>query len=48
MTLPLKPFTEAGLEVGDRLRFRADGSGRVVIERIEHLQPGLISLLDTA
>jgi hypothetical protein len=34
MTMPLKPFSEAGLEVGDRLRFRADGPGRVVIERI--------------
>lgn len=38
MTMPLKPFSEAGLEVGDRLRFRADGSGRVVIERIEDVQ----------
>jgi Holliday junction resolvase-like predicted endonuclease len=36
MTLPAKPFSEAGLQVGDRLRFRADGNGRVVIERIEH------------
>jgi PD-(D/E)XK endonuclease len=35
MTMPLKPFSEAGLEVGDRLRFRADGPGRVLIERIE-------------
>jgi len=24
-----------GLEVGDRVRFRADGPGRVVMERIE-------------
>jgi Holliday junction resolvase-like predicted endonuclease len=35
MTLPAKPFSEAGLQIGDRLRFRADGDGRVVIERIE-------------
>jgi hypothetical protein len=35
MTMPLKPFSDAGLSVGDRLRFRADGPGRVVIERIE-------------
>jgi PD-(D/E)XK nuclease superfamily protein len=44
MTMPLKPFSEAGLEVGDRLRFRAGGSGRVVIERIEDVQPGLALL----
>ena len=36
MTMPATPFSEAGLEIGDRLRFRADGAGRVVIERIEH------------
>jgi hypothetical protein len=41
MTMPAKPFSEAGLEVGDRLRFRADGPGRVVIERIDDLEPGL-------
>jgi PD-(D/E)XK endonuclease len=35
MTMPLKPFTDAGLEIGNRLRFRADSPGRVVIERIE-------------
>ena len=45
MTLPAKPFTEAGLQVGDRLRFRADGTGRVVIERIEDAQPKLATLL---
>lgn len=37
MTFPHAPFAEAGLAIGDRLRFRADGSGRVVIERIEAL-----------
>jgi hypothetical protein len=35
MTMPFRPFTEAGLEIGDRLRFRADGPGRVVIDRID-------------
>jgi Holliday junction resolvase-like predicted endonuclease len=45
MTLPAKPFSEAGLQIGDRLRFRADGDGRVVIERIEDTQPELAALL---
>jgi hypothetical protein len=35
ITVPHRPFTEAGLEVGDRIRFRADGPGRVIMERIE-------------
>jgi hypothetical protein len=35
MTLPLRPFAEAGLEIGDRIRFRADGPGRIMLERIE-------------
>jgi Holliday junction resolvase-like predicted endonuclease len=35
MTLPVNPCTEAGLHVGDRVRFRADGPGRIVLERIE-------------
>jgi bifunctional DNA-binding transcriptional regulator/antitoxin component of YhaV-PrlF toxin-antitoxin module len=43
MTMPVKPFSEAGLEIGDRLRFRADGRGRVVVERIEDTQPSLLS-----
>jgi hypothetical protein len=34
MTLPLRPFTDAGLSVGDRVRFRAEGPGRIVLERI--------------
>lgn len=45
MTLPAKPFSEAGLQIGDRLRFRADGDGRVVIERIEDTQPELAAVL---
>jgi hypothetical protein len=54
MTMPHVPFAEAGLETGDRLRFRADGPGRLVVERIEpppadtapagrHPTPGLSS-----
>ena len=35
ITLPHVPFTEAGLKLGDRLRFRADGPGRLVVERID-------------
>ena len=35
MTMPAAPFREAELEIGDRLRFRADGAGRVTTERIE-------------
>lgn len=34
MTMPFRPFSEAGLEIGDRLRFRAEGEGRIVVERI--------------
>jgi hypothetical protein len=34
MTIPARPFIEAELAVGDRLRFRADGAGRGVMERI--------------
>jgi hypothetical protein len=35
MTLPHRPFAESGLEIGDRIRFRADGPGRIVMERID-------------
>ena len=35
MTLAMHPFFEARLEIGDRVRFRADGPGRVILERIE-------------
>ena len=35
MTIPARPYAEAGLEVGDRMRFHADGRGRVIMERIE-------------
>ena len=32
MTLPHSPFAEAGLRIGDRLRFHADGPGRLVVD----------------
>jgi hypothetical protein len=35
MTVPFRPFAEAGLEVGDRIRFRADGPGCVIMQRID-------------
>jgi PD-(D/E)XK endonuclease len=41
ITMPAKPFGEAGLQIGDRLRFRADRPGRVVIERIDPNEPQL-------
>ena len=34
MTIPKEPCEEAGLLAGDRLRVRADGPGRVLLERI--------------
>ncbi len=33
-TIPRRPCEEAGLEAGDRLRVRADGPGRVLLEKI--------------
>ena len=50
MTLPHKPFSEADLAIGDRLRFRADDPGRVVIERIEDdaRQLGLVVVANRA
>jgi hypothetical protein len=35
MTMPLKPFEDAELDIGDRLRFRAVDRGRIVAERID-------------
>jgi hypothetical protein len=35
VTIPSVPFKAAGLQVGDRLHGRADGPGRVILERIE-------------
>jgi PD-(D/E)XK nuclease superfamily protein len=34
-TIPKRPFLEAGLRIGDRMRIRADGDGCLVFERIE-------------
>ena len=34
-TIPKRPCAEAGLRVGDRMRVRADGPGRIVFERAE-------------
>jgi PD-(D/E)XK endonuclease len=34
-TIPKRPCAEAGLEIGDRMRVRADGPGRIVMERAE-------------
>ena len=34
-TIPKRPFVEAGLKTGDRMRVRADGPGVVVFERVE-------------
>jgi PD-(D/E)XK endonuclease len=34
ITLPLGPFEEAQLSLGDRLHVRSDGSGRLVLERV--------------
>jgi hypothetical protein len=35
MTIPQKPFFEAGLVNGSKLQVRADGPGRLVVEQIE-------------
>jgi len=34
-TIPKRPFVEAGLRIGDRMRVRADGEGHLLFERIE-------------
>jgi hypothetical protein len=35
VTIPQRPFLEAGLRIGDRIRAHCDANGRVVLERIE-------------
>ena len=41
VTVPLAPFEEAGLGIGDRMRVSCDGTGRVLLERItENGPPG--------
>lgn len=34
VTIPAEAFVGAGLAVGDRLRARSDGAGRVVLEKV--------------
>jgi PD-(D/E)XK endonuclease len=34
-TIPKRPCTEAGLKIGNRMRVRSDGPGRVLLERAE-------------
>ena len=34
ITIPSVPFRSAGLQAGDRLHARADGAGRVILERV--------------
>jgi bifunctional DNA-binding transcriptional regulator/antitoxin component of YhaV-PrlF toxin-antitoxin module len=34
MTIPKGPCEDAGLTAGDRLRVKADGPGRIVLEQI--------------
>jgi bifunctional DNA-binding transcriptional regulator/antitoxin component of YhaV-PrlF toxin-antitoxin module len=36
ITIPIGAFRGAGLQVGDRLRAKADGQGRVVLERLKY------------
>ena len=35
LTIPKRPCEEAGLRIGDRIRARTDGPGRIVVERAE-------------
>jgi hypothetical protein len=37
--IPVGPFDEAGLSIGDRMRVRAEGPGRVILERIDACAP---------
>jgi PD-(D/E)XK endonuclease len=39
ITIPKRPCAEAGLRIGDRMRVRADGPGRIVFERAETGEP---------
>jgi hypothetical protein len=35
ITIPQRPFFEAGFANGGRVRARADGPGRIIVEQIE-------------
>lgn len=39
LTIPKRPCEEAGLRIGDRVRVRADGPGRITFERAEAGEP---------
>jgi PD-(D/E)XK endonuclease len=39
LTIPKRPCAESGLRIGDRIRIRADGPGRIVFERAEAREP---------
>lgn len=47
ITIPSVPFRKAGFHAGDRLHARAEGPGRVTLERIE-AHPGTSALAKTA
>ncbi len=34
-TIPKQPFDQSGIQIGERVRWRADGEGRIVLERVE-------------
>jgi bifunctional DNA-binding transcriptional regulator/antitoxin component of YhaV-PrlF toxin-antitoxin module len=38
ITIPLGPFEDAGLALGDRLAVQADRPGRVILERVAGAQ----------
>jgi bifunctional DNA-binding transcriptional regulator/antitoxin component of YhaV-PrlF toxin-antitoxin module len=44
ITIPVRPFGAAELEIGDRIRVAAEGPGRVILERIDAVQPGQLRL----
>lgn len=44
VTIPVAAMREAGIEAGDRLVARADGTGRIIFERDDDPLAGLIGL----
>jgi bifunctional DNA-binding transcriptional regulator/antitoxin component of YhaV-PrlF toxin-antitoxin module len=47
VTIPVGTLRDAGLEAGDVLRAEADGSGRVVLTRLDDLLARYSGALDT-
>lgn len=47
VTIPVGTLREAGLQAGDVLRVEADGSGRVVLTRLDDLLARYSGALDT-